>query len=369
MSRALDSWYVRFPDGRVMRASSTAALRHHLETGLIPSDSRVRRSPDDEWLALDWMTEFSDLAPQRPVRGSRAALPRAPTTSSGDTGLRANHMQLQAVGVRGLVEELLAALDSSLVRSKLVIAALTALGCGVVLVIATIVQHQVPWPWLPWLVAGLLCLGIVSWCAAFLTQMTFIEVSQLRPALWREATVGLGHPFYRLLSLVLLTGGVIIAALVFLRMAPIWVVELNERGAWEEWLGGVVTALALLGQVVLWPFLGFLLLLPPVVLIEEHSLIRSVGTWCSLVWRHLSRVILYEALAIALACVLALPFVLPVVLTLATAPRAGLIGDIADDLLMVLGCTALTPLLAYLLVANVFIFLNLRYEHTPLVKR
>src|SRR6516162_5372375 len=111
MSQASDAWYVRFPDGRVMHASSTAAVRFHLESGRIPAESRVRRAPYEEWTALDWAPEFADLVPKRGARGSRATL-REPATAAaegGGAGLRANALRLQSVGVRGLAEELLSA--------------------------------------------------------------------------------------------------------------------------------------------------------------------------------------------------------------------------------------------------------------------
>ena len=367
MSRASDPWYVRFPDGRVMRASSTAALRHHLETGRIPSDSRVRRSPEEEWTALDWTAEFSDLAPQRLARGSssRGLLGREPITSAGDGGVRANHLHLRTVGVRGLVEELLAAMDSSLVRPKLIIAALAGLMGGVAVAVAAFAEARVDWPIVPWGIAGLACVGIMAWCAALLTQMTFVEVSQLRPARRADTTTALGRSFWRLVGALVLLGGLLIAAVGCLRFAPSWAMELTARGEWELWLEATVTALALVLQVLLWPVFGFLLLLAPVVLIEERSLIQSLAIWASLLWQHFSRVILYEALALALASIAALPFVLPVGLTFESAPRTGSVGSVADAVLIVLTGVALTPLIVYLLVANVFIFLNLRYEHAP----
>ena len=53
MSKASDAWYVRLPDGRVVRASSTGALRKHIGSGRIAPDSHVRRSPEQEWLSLE----------------------------------------------------------------------------------------------------------------------------------------------------------------------------------------------------------------------------------------------------------------------------------------------------------------------------
>src|SRR5262249_51402978 len=63
MSQPSDVWYVRLPDGRVLRASSTEALRNHLSAGRIPFESWVRRSREEEWVTLAWSQEFSDLVP------------------------------------------------------------------------------------------------------------------------------------------------------------------------------------------------------------------------------------------------------------------------------------------------------------------
>src|SRR5262245_59782830 len=119
MSHPSDVWYVRLPDGRVLRAPSTVAVRHHVTAGRIPRDSRVRRSQDDEWAPLEWTEEFADLVPLLEARGresagahnaetATASLPRPVSIAS-----RLDPLQLQTVGVRGSVEELLAALDST----------------------------------------------------------------------------------------------------------------------------------------------------------------------------------------------------------------------------------------------------------------
>ena len=60
MSQA-DFWYIRFPDGRVLRAASTVVLRQELNAGHIPLGSTVRRSPSEEWVSLAWTQEFADF--------------------------------------------------------------------------------------------------------------------------------------------------------------------------------------------------------------------------------------------------------------------------------------------------------------------
>ena len=61
MSPTPDAWYLRFPDGRVLRAGSTEAVRHHLEHGRIPPDSRARRDPGEPWVPLGRTPAFADL--------------------------------------------------------------------------------------------------------------------------------------------------------------------------------------------------------------------------------------------------------------------------------------------------------------------
>src|SRR5262249_30490844 len=64
MSHAEDPWYIRYPDGRVRRAASTDTVRRFLGDGAIPLACLVRRSADEEWMALEWTAEFADLIEQ-----------------------------------------------------------------------------------------------------------------------------------------------------------------------------------------------------------------------------------------------------------------------------------------------------------------
>ena len=62
MKEHYDPWFIRLPDGRTIKAKSTASVRHHVEAGHIPLNSMVRRDPDEQWVALVWVAEFADLA-------------------------------------------------------------------------------------------------------------------------------------------------------------------------------------------------------------------------------------------------------------------------------------------------------------------
>src|SRR6516162_530287 len=129
-----DAWLVRLPDGRVVRANSTASVRLHIDSGRIPLESWVRRSPEEDWVTLEWAVEFTDLISKKQkqagdLSNGREALAPSPGRSTDPR----SGPDLQPVGVRGLFEELMTALDSTMSRRKLAIAAAGGmLGSGVV---------------------------------------------------------------------------------------------------------------------------------------------------------------------------------------------------------------------------------------------
>src|SRR5436305_929786 len=103
MKEPPDFWYIRLPDGRVLRAASTAIDRQHLETGRLPVRSMVRRSSESEWATLAWTREFADLAERvaangpagrKAARGQRKRRLLPSTVAS-----RLDPQRLQLVGV------------------------------------------------------------------------------------------------------------------------------------------------------------------------------------------------------------------------------------------------------------------------------
>src|SRR5262249_24266004 len=169
MSQASDVWYVRLPDGRVIRAKSTDSVRHHLGTGRIPRDSWVRRTQEEQWASLERVPEFADLARPRGTRGRPEGGPATPEPSSAPPwapgpSLAAppaapgdDRMQLQTVGAGGRVKELVPARDSPLNRAKFRVPLLAALGGGVSLILARLFSPDLeePLDWLVWAGAGL----------------------------------------------------------------------------------------------------------------------------------------------------------------------------------------------------------------------
>ena len=126
-------------------------------------------------------------------------------------------------------------------------------------------------------------------------------------------------------------------------------------------LSAVVAVLRVLLEVVSWPVLALaVVLLGPLLIIEEDSILAGLRAWLGMLRRRLGRIYLYEALAFMVASVLALPMLLTV--GGAAYALGDALGTFERVALTVLGGAALGPALAYLLVANVFVYINLRYE-------
>jgi hypothetical protein len=379
MSESNDVWYVRLPDGQVLRVGSTEAVRHHLDTGRIPRDSWVRRSPDDEWVALAWTPELTDPdvperakprpvspRPERPPAARPTAAPAAPPQRGNR---RDDRMRPQTVGARGMLDELLTALDSTLSRIKLRVACATGMVGAVTLLVVGFYDPLLEWPWSLglWVVAGLWLLLVGAVGTALITQVTFVELSHARPGRWPDAARDLGRNATRLFLAGVVVFGIMALLLWDLSELPSWLPAEWPPAAREAIRGGAMVLL-LITLVFVGPVIAFSLMLGPIVVVEECSVGRTFVRWPQFILTHGHRLFLYEALAMVLAIVGTLPFLLPAALA---GPFLGLwqSATLAEPWPLVLRITfgilagfALTPLLAYLAVANVFIYLHLSYE-------
>jgi len=263
----------------------------------------------------------------------------------------------------------LVALHSTLVRKKLAAAALAGLLAGLVLAWAQIipalaVESDAPWAaWVRWVVAGVLLMVIVTATAAMLTRMTFLELSKMRPARWSEGAVGLTGTTCRIAVAQLLTAGVALAVVVLLRLLPGWLLG-REAGAPGQAFASGVAALGMIAEVILWPVIGFSLLLPPILVVEDCSVGQALGHWLRLLRTDLGRVFLNEALALGLGLAATLLLALPWLGLFTYQPEPRLASAVVFTRSVLAGLAA-APLLAYLMVANVFIYINLRYESAP----
>jgi hypothetical protein len=354
-----------------MRAPTTNILRQHLGSGQIPIDSRVRRSDSDEWRALDGTAEFADLVhsshrgqdPRSRFFAPESATPTPPEPVNLASRLEAK--RLRTVGLRGLAEDLTAALENTMARPKLVVAGMVGVASGAVVAAAGSVLQFLPWPWsLEVAIATALVLLVMGSVAnAFLTQLTYIELSRLRPPRWAEASPGLGRYSLRLVLALLATAGVAGAIIALLRWFPDQLTATNLVDPFKvivDVAAPMIKVLAFLVELVLWPILVFTMLLGPVVVIEECSTVQAVLQWWRLVRRHLGRLFLYESLTF-LAGIVTLVFAFPLGLAAVGRQWTGFATAGGFSFSIVAGL-ALAPLIAYLSVAHVFIYLKIRYE-------
>jgi hypothetical protein len=343
-----DIWQIRFPDGRVLRAAAKA-LRHHFLAGRIPVESQLRRTAEEEWRPL---AEFPELTTPTNSNGTSTSswtdFTLDSQNKSGTVASRLDSAQLRQPGIRPFLEEMLAALDSALAFKKvlatafvgLLVAALAFVGMG------GLPKMDLP-PWGPWLCLGgavLLLLGLM----AMLTRMTFTEVSRLRPSRFRDGLRGMAGVVVKLAF----TWGIAVAALVTLswsiRQVPAWLPE--RLPAWWEWTPAVVgAAMFVLGvlECLLWASAVFFGPLASVWVVEDCSFLQGVALWDKLVSPIRWRIFVGQWLALGLAGLMAAPLLL--------------VGFSAGGQALALAAAG-TLAVAYYSVANVFLYLHLRYE-------
>jgi hypothetical protein len=385
MSQA-DFWYIRFPDGRILRAASTTILRHELKARRIPLASTVRRSPSDEWVSLEWTQEFADLVEtlaSRPPTGKTPAPPtirhtdgvslsnsaRRSTEPDADhpatVGSRLDQSRLHLVGARGYLDELLAALDSTLVPKKLLLGLIAGLLLGAFFVLArTAWLEPQSVSYLPWWLLLATGLVIFSGVCALLTRFTYLELARLRPAHWREGWEGAGRlTFWVFLSQVIVWG-VFCALIVLLRWLPYWIGP-NSEVPWSlirQVIAGSALTLSMFLEVLLYPVVVLWWLLPPLLAVESSTVWSGLSQWFNLLRRNLGHAFLYQAMAASLGVLVSTPFLLliaPLFLPSFTPPQAlQAVAGVTRLILLGLSCA---PMLTFWVTSNVFIYLNLRY--------
>ncbi len=382
MKEHYDPWYVRLPDGRTIKAKSTTSVRHHIEAGHIPLNSMVRRDSSEEWVNLIWAAEFADLGArpggQPPSPSSSGA---APTSRSG-VAARLDPMRLQTVGIRGLIDELIGALDSTLTRSKIVPAFVASILVFLGFFAARVIHHTVfeptDVPWLPVVAGSAFAVIVLSLLNALLAKLTHLELSTMRPAKWSEAS----GPFFSYAIPVVIANAIVagggLGLLFLLQHVPNWAegwltnAGLSDRA--REWLFTPILTIVLLMSIVVWIVVGLCWLMAPAIVVEESSWLAGIREWRHLMSEHFGRIVVYEGLTIFLGLAISLPLVLAVNLALhggvALFPEWPASIGMGENWVeggvkaAIHGLTA-APLLALLSVANVFIYLNLRYEQSP----
>jgi hypothetical protein len=341
-------WYVRLPDGRTARARNSEVLRAFVRAGRIPWASQVRRSGDEAWLPLERIPAFAEL------RGGDL-----PPHAAHDSG------ELRGFGARSILEELLNAFDSCRSHAKLMVAAAASL----VLALGVLVLEQIGGlPLTSVTVAeyagtALAMLAAVTLASVLLTQITVIELDRHRPARAAEVRQGLHRHLVRVFLTQALVAGLLIGLILTFRLLPPWLAvhDLGDINSARDGLAATLAVLRPVVECICWPFVVVaLVLLGPVLIIEDAAPLQGVREWLTMLRRHLGRIYLYEALAFLFAIALSLPLLMLV--GLIRYAGDGTLSEYDSITLWVLAGLAFTPFMAYLMVANVFIYLNLRYE-------
>jgi hypothetical protein len=374
MSHA-DFWYIRFPDGRILRAASTALVRQELDAGHIPLGSTVRRSPTEEWVSLAWTEEFADLVeprspPPEPEPRPRKAAPRGGTANAAPNqpatvGSRLDPSRLHLVGVRGYLDELLAALDSTLIARKLLLGIAAGLLLGGLLALEGAGWFERASRWfVPACGLAAIATVVFDFLTALLTQLTYVELSRLRPARWYEGLAGIGRLTLRLVLIQVLVRGSAWGLIVLLRWLPYWLGSAPDE-PWttgQQIFAGIALAVGMVLEAILWPVFFFWWLTPPILAVEECSVWRGLRQWLALLRLHLGRVFLYQMMAVGLGVLLTAPFLLliaPLFLPTFCPPEE--LHEVMGGTRSVLLGLACAPMLTYWIVANMFVYLNLRY--------
>lgn len=358
-----DIWYVRLPDGRVIRSRSTVSLRYHVRKGRIPLTSRVRRSDAEDWRSLQ---EVQELAESAAVATARSHKGNGPGNVDGRMRSRTAFQESRLLGVRGLVGELLDALDSSLNRVKMGVACLLGMLAGIGLITWNLLGDA--FAGTSWTIAAsiwvVVLLLAVSMGITFITQYTALELSKMRQPRTSELWPSVFGQSLRLAAALLIVLGAGVALGLLLRRLPVWMLAQGDEAAWWGYAASAMLIVRLILEVIFWPVIALApLLLGPILIVEQGSFLAGIRDWWRLLRQHLGRIFLYEALATTLAAVFTVPLLIPI--AVASWPLDAMPSQqqqVIENTVMVLGGIALTPLIAYLLVANVFIYLNLRYE-------
>jgi hypothetical protein len=210
-------------------------------------------------------------------------------------------------------------------------------------------------------VAAALVLDVIT---GLMTRLTYVELARLRPALWGEGLAGLGVLTFRIVVTQVLIRGATWGVIVLLRWLPYWL-HPGEDEPWtvSRWIAAeTALTLGMVLEALLWTVFFLWWLMPSVLVVEECSIWRGLRQWCVLLRRQLGRVLLYQMMAMGLGVLVAAPFLLLIMpLFLPTFQPPKELHDAAEATRFFLLGLACGPMLTYWIVANMFIYLNLRY--------
>lgn len=379
MKQVRDAWYIRFPNGQEIKAKSTAAVIYHIQQGTIPKNSWARRSREEEWMKLEWHAEFTEavtgIKPPRETAEDSGRDGEGRSAVRPPTGVaeRMDPMQLRSVGVRGLLDDLLGAVDCAFRRDKLIISLIgagliglviggvpyLAVKLGDMLGIAETVDSMSGLVDLAATIAAAIVFAITN---ALLTKMTYLELSTSRGVVGlSEAARGIVASVAKMLIVyIVLVGGAFYLMSVLHRL-PGWLTvpptQIMEASLGNRVLAAAISIVGLLCEVVLWVVIVLTWLLPPILVGEEYSLVGGIREWLGLIASHFNRIALAEVMTLGVGLLLAAPVFLPI--QRALTHFSFYLPQPIETMAIALSATAFLTVVA---VGNVFIFLDAKYE-------
>lgn len=380
MKQRRDAWYIRFPNGQEIRAKSTAAVIYHIQQGTIPKNSWARRSREEEWMKLEWHAEFTEavtgIKPPREAEEEAARDGDRGTMVNPPTGVaqRMDPMQLRSVGVRGILDDLLGAVDCAFRRDKLIIALIGAGLIGLVIGgvpylavkfgdMLGIAQTVDSMSGLVDLLATIAAAVIFAITNALLTKTTYLELATSREVRLHEAARGIVASVTKMLIVYIVLVGGAFYLMSLLHRLPGWLTvppgQILEASLGTRVLAGVVSFVGLLCEVILWVVIVLTWLLPPILVGEEYSLVGGIREWLGLITSHFNRIALAEVMTLGVGLLLAAPVFLPI--QRALTHFSVYLPQPIETMAIALSATAF---LAVVAVGNVFIFLDAKYEQT-----
>jgi hypothetical protein len=384
-----DTWDLRLPDGRMVRSLSTQTLRQHIDQGRVPRNSQVRRTELEEWTLLEWVAELvpapgdtrnarktpnkggnniQTQAPGQPLPVAPLPAARVPTVvdrgEAVTVGSRLNSRRLGTLDVPTAFQEVLAALDLTLVQRKVTLAVIYGLCLGSLLLFALHANLENAWPRL--LIHGstaAVFLLFASFSTAILCRMTYQEVSMLRPARWRGSMRGVLPLALRLLLASLILVGGVVGLVLLLLSLPGWIFHGPANlPVVREGTVTLLHALAVVLAALILPLFCLAQFLAPILVVEECSTWQALRVWRQVVRANLGRILLHEILAIGLGLLLIVPPAL-ILAFLSWPPLQEACGFALTVAWHLLGGVLVGLLLTFLVVVHVFLYLNLRYEN------
>jgi hypothetical protein len=287
---------------------------------------------------------------------------------------RLDPLQLLTVGMSAWAQELVAALDSLLVFKKLLITLVAGVvfGLGLLLFRSGLVPETGFGLVRDRLVMGLFGLLVFAVASSLLILLTYAELSHLRPARWRDGYRGLTPLCIRLFLTSLLTIGtpaLLLAGLVHLSGLLLGAGD-RESSSWSL-LGPDALAVASILVGLFLPIVFSLgLLQGPLLVVEGGSTGKALVRWVVLLFHEGGRVVVCQGLALVFGLLLTTPGLLLVLLA-GQVPLDSRLLPVETGTMEMLLPLALAPGVAYLVIANLFIYLNLRFgagrlrsEHT-----